>query len=297
MVPQPFPFPLPPRLPRARITVLALTAALVLVCSRTGLAFFSAPASAAGKAAPVEVNADAIEIGAIGNRQTAPGFPAPPMDRAPLTAPVYNALHGVLISPESFADTLYANIALRRMIEDYLRIRRQAQELLGDIDEPAGNSPYLAPPPQTVRDFQKNFKKMGMMGQELHALAGRVAAEMTTAPTPAATLKHSTLATAAPSPTPAAAPPAPGESNTFFKDIILSRNFGGPARGEGTSPRNLPQESRRINHYQEEIALPWIIRAPIELCQYLIAHTIEALIYAGLLVILLTILSAMRTKQ
>ena len=230
------------------------------------------------------------------------GSAAPPFDEISLTMPVYNALRGQVVKKESLENTLYANIRLRKIIQEYLGIRRRALSLLDDFTP--GHDPlegFLASTYHS-QEFQDITQALSLFSNEFQWLPQQAVnaghAQLHEKTTAASAGQHTAAATLSSATKTQTSPPSgPGidpMANNFVRDLISAQAGSRAPADRRVSRRRSPG---RPPAYTEEVSLPWIIRAPLEVFRYITTHVVEALIYGALLLIGLSILSALKTKN
>ena len=274
-------------------TLLLFSAALLLAAGNAG-AFFPDPASLTGRARPVFEQKDKALLVTLNRQphdQPLSLYPMPPVDSIPTTRPVYKALRGQVIHKESLENSLYANINLRRTIEEYLKIRQRAKELLGDLSPvPYSATPLLENSP-AEQIFSELSKRLQGITEEYHGLVSR-AGSIVTATASVRNGENQPLAPATSSPAPPTATGRQFAVNSFFRDFAAQQTT--TANSYTTSQAERPR--RRSSDYAEDITLPWIIRAPLDLFRYIASHTVESLIYGAIALVAISIISAMRNK-
>ncbi len=208
-------------------------------------------------------------------------------DAINLSIPVYNALQNPLSPNDSIDNILYANLRLKKVLDDYLAIQKRARQILNNEDfKPiATTSDFLeqqfSPQDQQLLNFSK---KLSSINREFKGLVQQIHENISREQLPSASTVKKTkeinsinLAT-----------------NTYLQNIIPNQY----QQTSSVSPEYTPSKHQYEQTYNsEDITLPWIIRMPLNIFHYLMTNVIEAMIYGILLLIVISIISAARSPK
>ncbi|MFH0726878.1 MAG: hypothetical protein V2B19_11105 [Pseudomonadota bacterium] len=200
-----------------------------------------------------------------------------PADKIPANQPIHMVPRRPIDPANEVANSLYANLKLKLLLEEYAELQTRARKMLAGLEHPATGLEKGSGPeehPVNLHQLRENLRlKQLMISRALPVMASAVNSPGDVAiaaggGAPAATVMDSyRVADSAGMP--------PGETAGLSS---------GSAAGRGIGTRNT------------EASLPWIIEAAFTLLAYLQANKAEAIIYGVLLMTILMGVSTLRRR-
>jgi hypothetical protein len=232
----------------------------------------------------------------------------PAADIINLDFPVYNALQNPLAPNDSIEHMLYANLRLKKTLDDYLAVQKAAQALLADQNLSksfAESTTDIDMQEMTVQDRNLlNFTKvLKAINQEFQGLVQQVSSTISQkSSVRAAAVRPRSYAKDAKGSlgdVPQTSQPAKANitqtANSYMQGI-LPEQYNSASPTLSTNYTNNNQKYDR-SYNAEDITLPWIIRIPLNIFNYLMHNVIEAVIYGMLLLTIVSIISAARSSK
>jgi hypothetical protein len=200
-----------------------------------------------------------------------------PADMIPVNPPLHMALRRPIDPANEVANALYANLKLKRLLEEYADLQKRAQEVLAGLGNPA-----------TAPDIRS-----GTAGQpSRHQLQEN--------------LRQRQLAVSRAFPVIARGKTEPGDAGMDRADIPLAAGMESyrVSDSAGAAPppagvAGIASESGAVIGLQArntDASLPWIVEAGFNIIAYLQANKVEAIIYGVLLMATLMGVSSLRRR-
>ncbi len=209
-----------------------------------------------------------------------------PADIIPVNLPLHIALQHSIQIDNTLANLLYANLKLKRLIEEYEALQKNAEALLSDISTPVLDADFFA------KDFQR-FGSLHKTRQELtwsHLTVVRKLRSGSAADVPQkekTTFAHVESLTALVARSKTTAELFPEKNFNPHMDVAVS---------DGTAFRNGDEGNRIQTSRSVDTSLPWIFEVALKTIGYLAAHKIEVLVSAAIFMFVIMMLASIRRR-
>lgn len=199
-----------------------------------------------------------------------------PADMIPVNQPVHMVFRRPVDPANEVANSLYANLKEKRLVEEYADLQRRAQELLAGLSNPAAapdNRSATAGQSDSIHRVKESLRQKQLA--VLSALPAIARGAM--APGNAGTAG-------------AGVPSAAGMNSYRISDTA------GAAPGRADGPISGPDAERSIGARNKVASMPWIIEAAFSTFAYLQTNKVEAILYCGLLITIFIGISSLRRR-
>ena len=201
-----------------------------------------------------------------------------PADELTLNVPIHVTLHYGASTDESLANMIYADLKLKKLIEDYINLQKRARELLS------------LPNPSPTQGI--NFQKVTNENSSLSSRKGQLEREyldvrrnLRLSPSDQQEKERSHLSDAE-----TLVSTYLRERQQIGKSWVSKSQSETKTEEKGTtvdSLSNSVSEKKIPLVWEEKATLPWIFKAFFDTLKYLMSHLIEVLLYGFFLFILL----------
>jgi len=226
-----------------------------------------------------------------------------PADRIAGNIPLRIAIRQPMTVENTLSNLLYANLKLKKLVEEYEALQKESRELLTDLTIPFVDFGFAKP--EQIDKTGSIYSKKEQLAQDSRIVSRFL--EVSTATTENA-VQSGTTGTR----------PLAGLLDEQKNREASSRDLSESLQSESlqSGPKDLAllldasqtglesqdplsditqRQSARILD-DEEVSLPWIFRFLLNIVQYLFSHKIEALIYGVLLFFAVTIWSSVKAR-
>nr|MBF0221281.1 hypothetical protein [Desulfobulbaceae bacterium] len=213
--------------------------------------------------------------------------PSFPKNSIPFSMPLFNALQNPTIPKDSIENTLYANIKLKKILDDYILVQKKAQDILKEISTADTTPAMLANTqinelPQILTSSLMEFRDLVKYISKELKTADEIAnkSPVATGSIPVGSGKQ--LASADFS--------NPSFKNPYFRDAL-------PLIPTETNNNNKIERRANSSLFYDDIELPWIIKAPLRALSYMMAHALESAIFGIGVIVVISIFSSLRSSK
>lgn len=203
-----------------------------------------------------------------------------PADEIPINLPIHLALRRPIDAEHDYENMLYANLKLKRLLEEYHALQMRAKALLDGLGE------GMTAPSQTGKTQGADIPRLQEALKNRIILVSRGGRIL-----PSAGSRQGHIETDLSS----------GSLPSFVAHAQVPDNTGFSLDGRGADMRRDladdagPAEKKSgAGKDGADISLPWALEMVLKLVSYLMANKIEAVIYGGLIMVLIMGVSALR---
>ena len=231
------------------------------------------------------------------------------MDQIDYNIPLYNILQHQIAAKYTISDFFYANLKLQLINQKYKDIQERARQLLSGVDDPLKSIKFTSLDgnnrKRVTNSDKKNLENGNQEDMSVHAQLNSL-------------MREASVITQRAQSTNATKNDVNPENNieipSPFRISRLQSSVNGEDRQNDSSDKSLNKRSylSKQNIRKEYISskkglpggvsstslkedsLPLIFRLPTDILQYLTSNRIEALVYGGILLVLIAITSSLR---
>lgn len=209
-----------------------------------------------------------------------------PKESIPFSMPLFNALQNPTIPEDSIENTLYANIKLKKILDDYLAIQKKAQNILQEISAldktaPTGTNTHINELPQVLTEAAMEFR----------GLVKFISKELKTAEETAnkSFVVNGERTAGFSKQVSSADLSRPNFKNPYFRDALPLI--------EPNSNNNTMETRANASLFYDDVELPWIIKAPLRALSYMMAHALESALMGIGVIVVISIFSSLRSAK
>jgi hypothetical protein len=199
-----------------------------------------------------------------------------PADAIPANQPIHMIPRRPIDPANEVANSLYANLKLKRLLEEYADLQQRAREVLSGLGTPAASSEKPSGPvkqPVSLHQLQADLRQKQLSVSRALPVAASGA-----------------------NPSGGAIADGAGAPAAMVVDNYRVADSVGTAPGGMAGLSSGPAAGSGLGAQKTEASLPWIIEAAFSILAYLQANKVEAIIYGVLLMTLLMGVSSLRRR-
>lgn len=222
-----------------------------------------------------------------------------PADIVEVNLPIFGVFsHPAGPSADPVAGMLYANLKIKKLLEEYAALQERAKNLLAE--EPSAFSAEKSALSQSGFIHQ-DLKKIYFSLTALDETALPEVAEQEEQKSPAQQENKALLTAfqqlnrAINPPPPSAFPAAPTIATAEKSGARSPATFSGQPLANRPQTYNPEHTAPSVSSYQESITLPWILELPFKIFSYLLEHKITALVVGFFSLLLINIIFGSRS--